>query len=276
MKTTSSQRLAQRFIYTALPCEAKPLVQSFGMTKAVDVHAFAVYWAEDLCLTVTGSGKSAMAAGIAYTQALYKGGSHPVMLNVGIAGHRHQPLGSLLLVDKATDVDSGKSHYPPLVFTPKCQTENLQTSAKPQLDYQTPCLYDMEATAFFETAGRFTLSELAQSLKIVSDNQDQTAEAVTAKQASELIAANCGMIKTMLEQLSEVSARLPVPEDPQVRRLQQEFRLTVSQQHRLKQLLARIRLLTGKPEVAIEPDIADAKALLQRLAQLAEGLPMVL
>jgi len=252
------------------------LVQWFGLKKALDVHPFAVFFGQDLCLAVTGCGKAAMAAGIAYTQALFCAGFNPVMLNVGIAGHCHQPLGTLFLVDKATDIDSGKSHFPPLAFTPKCPTENLQTSSKPQLAYQTPCLYDMEATAFFATACRFTSSELAHSLKVVSDNQDQTAVAVNAKQASALVAANAGMVEATLGQLSGLQAALPVAEDPQWQELSQRYRLTASQQRQVKQLLARVRLLTGGADVAIAPDISQGKALLQWLGRLADGLPMAL
>jgi len=56
----------------------------------------------------------------------------------------------------------------------------------------------MEAMAFFATACRSASSELVQSLKVVSDNQDQTAETVNAKQASELVAAHVDMIKATL------------------------------------------------------------------------------
>ncbi len=52
--------------------------------------------------------------------------------------------------------------------------------------------------AFFATACRSASSELVQSLKVVSDNQDQTAETVNAKQASELVAAHVDMIKATL------------------------------------------------------------------------------
>ncbi len=123
------------FIYTALPCEAKPLVEHFGLKKDVSVRPFAVYLSHDICLTVTGLGKSAMAAGVAYTQALFASVEHPVMLNIGIAGHKDHPLGGLFLIDKIIDVDSQKSYYPSLNVTPPCPTGSIQTSSKPQLNY---------------------------------------------------------------------------------------------------------------------------------------------
>jgi len=54
------------FIYAALPCEAKPLVEHFKLKKDTTIQPFAVYLNQDICLTVTGLGKSAMAAGVAY------------------------------------------------------------------------------------------------------------------------------------------------------------------------------------------------------------------
>ena len=115
------------FIYAALPCEAKPLVEHFGLKKSTSIQPFAVYVKESICLTVTGIGKSAMAAGVAYTQALFSGVEHPVLVNIGIAGHKHHALGSLFLIDKITDFDSMRSYYPPLIFTPPCPTSPIQT-----------------------------------------------------------------------------------------------------------------------------------------------------
>lgn len=96
------------FIYTALPCEAKPLVKHFGLKKNVNIEPFAVFFNQDICLIVTGLGKSAMAAGVAYTQALFASVEHPVIVNIGIAGHKEHAVGSLFLIDKINDVDSQK------------------------------------------------------------------------------------------------------------------------------------------------------------------------
>lgn len=266
----------QVFIYTALPCEAKPIVQSLGLKKAMDVSVYEVFLNSDICLVVTGCGKSAMAAAIAYSQAWFKPRSLPVLLNVGIAGHPAHPLSSVFLIAKALDADSGKSHYPPLVFTPPCPTESLQTAAKPQRDYRLPYLYDMEATAFFETAGRFSSSELAQSLKVVSDNKTQPADTINAKQVSELIAVNISVINDTLAELLAVRARLPVQEPQQFQQLLQYYRLTASQQQQLEHLLRRLQLLTGDSQPAIDPSIANGRDLLRWLENRVGQLPVVL
>jgi len=48
------------FIYTALPCEAKPLIEHYKLKKDLTVHAFAVYLNNDICLVVSGLGKSSL------------------------------------------------------------------------------------------------------------------------------------------------------------------------------------------------------------------------
>ena len=53
-----------------------------------------------------------MSAGIAYTQAIYLSDPNPILLNIGIAGHKENPIGSLYLIDKITDVDSERRYYP--------------------------------------------------------------------------------------------------------------------------------------------------------------------
>ena len=156
------------FIYTALPCEAKLLVAHFSLKKATAIQPFAVYINAKICLTVTGPGKSAMAAGIAYTQALFAAPPHPILLNIGIAGHKDHALGRLFLIDKIIDRDSGRNHYPPLLFKPPCATGSVQTASIPQLAYDQPHLYDMEASAFYETASRFSSGELIQCLNAIT------------------------------------------------------------------------------------------------------------
>jgi len=71
------------------------LVDFFCLKKDMAVTAFALYTNRDICLTVTGCGKAAMAAGIAYSQALFAPVGRPVMLNIGVAGHSVHALGEV-------------------------------------------------------------------------------------------------------------------------------------------------------------------------------------
>ncbi|HEY8035058.1 MAG TPA: hypothetical protein VIF37_05675 [Methylobacter sp.] len=234
----------QIFIYAALPCEAKPLVEHFGLKKATTIQPFAVYLNQDICLTVTGLGKSAMAAGVAYTQALFAETEHPVLLNIGIAGHKDHAVGGLFLIDKITDADNLKSYYPPLVFTPPCPTANIQTVSRPQLNYDRHTLCDMEASAFYETAVRFSTGELIQCLKVISDNESLPAENIQPKQVASLIAAHVETINLLLAELSRLAKLITAPEPKLFEQLTQRYHFTVSEQGQLKNQLSRWAALT--------------------------------
>lgn len=234
----------QIFIYAALPCEAKPLVDHFGLKKATTIQPFAVYLNRDICLTVTGLGKSAMAAGVAYTQALFAGIEHPVLLNIGIAGHKDHAVGGLFLIDKITDADSLKNYYPPLVFTPPCPTANIQTVSKPLLNYAPHTLCDMEASAFYETAVRFSTGELVHCLKIISDNELSPVENVQPKQVEALIAAHITTIEIIVAELNRAAKLITAPQPKLFEQLTQRYHFTVSEQGQLKNQLSRWAILT--------------------------------
>ena len=240
------------FIYTALPCEAKCLVEHFGLKKDVTVQPFTVYLNHDICLTVTGVGKSAMAAGVAYTQALFASVEHPVMLNIGIAGHKYYSLGSLFLIDKIIDVDSQKNYYPSLNVTPPCPTGSIQTSSKPQLNYDQLHLCDMEASAFYETAVRFSSSELILCLKVISDNQISAVENIQPKQVAALIAAHLVTIESLLARAAALAELINTPEPRQFKYLIQRYHFTVNERMQLKNQLSRWNVVTNHQSLEID------------------------
>ncbi|MGR8980478.1 MAG: hypothetical protein ACU84H_10365 [Gammaproteobacteria bacterium] len=238
-------RRYQAFIFTALPCEAKPAVDHFMLRKDTPVKPFSVYANDSICLTVTGIGKCAMAAGVAHTLALFPSTDKPVMLNLGVAGHRDHALGRVFLIDKITDGDSGKNYYPPIVFSPPCSTAAIKTSSTPQLNYDHSDLCDMEASAFYETATRFASAELVQSLKVISDNQASPAEKINPRQASFLIADQLSTIEKILTELSRLSGQITVTEPAGFSELALRYHFTVSERLLLKKQLNRWACLTG-------------------------------
>ena len=255
------------FIYTALPCEAKPLVDHFGLKKELAVQPFAVYLNNDICLTVTGLGKSAMAAGVAYTQALFAKVEYPVMLNIGIAGHKDHAVGDLFLIDKIIDVDSQKNYYPSLIFTPACLTGSIQTSSKPQLDYDPLHLCDMEASAFYETAVRFASSELTLCLKVISDNQLSPVENIQPKQVAALIAAHLATVESLLVRITALAVPVTVPEPSLFKHLIQRYRFTVNEQMQLKNQVSRWNVVTKhQPLEFDESRLHNGKDVLRWLA----------
>jgi nucleoside phosphorylase len=256
------------FIYTALPCEAKPLVDHFKLKKRVDIQPFAVYVQGEICLTVTGLGKSAMAAGVGYTQALFAMSEQPILMNVGIAGHRDYAIGALYAVDKIIDVDSHKNYYPPLIGKVLCPSCAIRTSSSPQLNYDHAELCDMEASAFYETATRFTTGELVHCLKVISDNQSSPANMIQAKQVSLLIADHVATIDALMVQSLALAALIIPPKTPLFEQLIQRYHFTSSAQAQLKAQLARWAVLTDNQSLALdEADLHNSRDVVRWLEQ---------
>lgn len=195
----------QCYFFAALPCEAKPLIHYYKLKKELACTAFTIYRNADITLTVTGIGQSAMAAGVAYTLALYPAARLAILLNIGIAGHRYFELGTVFALEKITHQETGRSYYPQLVSSPPCATHPLITVARPQSDYPSDALYEMEAVAYYETAIRFSSSELIQCIKIISDNTDHPATDIKPAQVSQWITDALPVIEAYRQQLSQLA-----------------------------------------------------------------------
>ncbi len=193
-----------------------------------------------------------MAAGIAYTQALLASVKHPVIFNLGIAGHKNHSLGGLFLIDKIVDVDSQKSWYPSLVITPPCLTGSLQTSSKPQFNYDQSNLCDMEASAFYETAVRFSSSELILCLKVISDNQYSPVENIQPKQVIALIATHLSTIESILAHATALAEMMPTPKSKLFEQLVQRYHFTVSERIQLKSQLSRWSAVTNQQTLELD------------------------
>lgn len=261
------------FIYAALPCEAKPIIEFFRLKKDVAVEAFAIYGRDELCLAVSGVGKAAMAAAVAYTQALYAANTPRVFLNVGIAGHKELDMGGAFLINKINDIDTGKNYYPQVVFKTAYPTMGLQTVSKPVLDYPSLLhLYDMEASAFYETASRFGTGELIHCLKVISDNQITPANNLQPQQVTQLIAEQMPTIENILAELKRLAQLIHFSEPDLLAALLTRYRFTVSEQAQLKNQLNRWQVLSDNQTLPIPDDLPNGSAVLQWLGQQIAGM----
>ncbi len=265
------------FIHTALSCEARPLIDYFRLKKDLSSHPFEVYSHDQICLTITGIGKCAMAAGVAYTQARTGAADKPILLNVGIAGHAEHDLGRAFLAGKIIDADTRKHFYPPMAYAPPCAVETLRTASRPQLNYTEPHLYDMEASAFYETAIRFSTGELIQTLKVVSDNRLTPAQNIQSRQVTELIAAQLPVLKSLLAELRGLQGSIAAAEPMQFEVFVQRFRLTANERQQLRNQLLRWECLTGGKRLDIDQaSCKNGKEMLVWLARQIDSLQYVL
>jgi adenosylhomocysteine nucleosidase len=269
--------LIKRFIFTALPCEAKPLVAHLKLKKECQSHPFALYANQDTALAVSGCGKVAMAAAVAYSMAYFNAAEQPILLNVGIAGHQTQAVGSLFAAHKICDVDSGRNYYPQLQSPLPCATLAINTVSQPNRLYSGNGLYDMEASGFYEIACRFSCAELIQAFKVVSDNQDCSLDAINEKFVSELIGTQVLAIVEGLDNLETTANYLPSVILDDYQHALERWHFTVNAQLQLKGLLQRWQVLSNHcvldfDEVALK----DSKAVFNWLENKIACLPFAL
>ena len=261
------------FIFIALACEAKPLIQKYALKKLPQPHPFELYSNGEKVVIITGVGKVAMAGAVAYSLAVFQHPQNPVLMNLGIAGHQNKPLGSMYLADKIIDVENRKKKfYPQFVGEFSVPSTNLKTLSKPQTEYNVDGLYDMEGVAFFEMAIKFSSSELIHCLKVISDNQHQPADTINAKRVSVWINQQLANIDIIVEQLMMLRGGITETQPRLYQTLIERYHFTITSQIKLKALLQRWDVLTDTAPLDIKHSkFSSAKQLLSWLEQQIEN-----
>lgn len=259
------------FLVAALPSEAKPLVEFFGLRLADSGSPFRVYGGNGLTLIVSGVGRAASAAATAYAFARAGEPRGRAWINVGIAGHRDAEIGSCWLATKIREPSSDRSWYPGLAFSAGIPGAEVVTVDRPEGLFERAALYDMEASAFFATASRFSPVELIQVFKVVSDNRDQPARGLDAAKVSRLIAERTEELAGLVRRIGELEADLTgrSVESPDLAPWLGERHFTFSQRRQLGELLRRLEVLEGEPVEACAAALGapDARALLRSLEE---------
>ncbi len=267
------QNPAKVFLFAALPCEAKPLIAHFALKKEPLFSEFAIYRNCDYSLTVTGPGKAAMAAAVAYTLALIDKQQSPVILNIGIAGHQCGSLGDVFITEKITDADSGKNFYPQLIYSAPCPTATCCTVAKPHEQYQQGFLYDMEASAFYETAARFTSGELIQCIKVISDNELAPTSDIKPEQVSRWLAQSIRILETLIEEMVALTQAVDYEDCELYETLIRTWHFSVSERVKLKKLLQRRSVLINGEQPELDATkLKNGKAVLSSLEEELDSI----
>ena len=252
--------IAMLCLVVALRAEARPLIAHYKL-QAMDGHPYRLYGCEHVRLVISGIGKVASAAAVAYQRAIL-GNTSAAWLNIGIAGHHSKAVGSALLVHKIIDVGNGETFYPMFTAPPACPTTLLHTVEKPDMDYSTDCAYDMEASGFFATAHHFASRELVHALKIISDNPHSPIENGDLKKSGDLIAAQLAIIDQSVVTLQELSHGLTSlqADPPALGEIGERWHFSATQRHLLRDLLQRWQVLMPNCEVLDDQLLALQKS----------------
>ena len=257
-------------LVVALAAEARPLLASHRL-QGVSGHPYRICAGEQTHLIVSGIGKMAAAAATAYLRALI-GDTPAAWLNIGIAGHGSQAVGTPLLAHKVVDVASGKPFYPTFTAPPPCRTTLLHT-----VDRAQPAVgdtaYDMEASGFCEAAQHFATSERIHCLKVVSDNPQSPYQTLNAEKIEALIESQLDTVAQIGEHLRALSQQLHAlhADPPGLAELTTRWQFTATQQHQLRGLLVRWQTLAPATP-AVNDDLLALQSRDEVLAHLKQQL----
>ena len=195
-------------------------------------------------------------------------------MNVGPAGHGSAKIGQIFQVAKFTDKQTEFSGYPPQIFSTSLPKTKLVASVdNPSSEYQAETAYDMEASAFFETAQRFSTNELVQSIKIISDNPQNQYLILDKSQVRSLIQPSLKLIESLTEEMIVCSDEItePVENEKIFSEIAQVHHFSETQHYQLKKAIYHARIL-GMPLNNILQIANESKSPKSLLSDLNKAL----
>ena len=228
-------------LLVAHPPEAKPLLRQFNL-RQLSNSPHPLYANDDgVTLAISGNGARAMSMACAHLAGWQmERGVAPAWLNIGIAGHGTEAVGTGLVVNKIHDRDAGKTCYPTPVLTGFPVTE-LLTVSQIERAYEQDTAYDMEGAAFWEAASRYGELDLVQLFKIVSDNPQQHVDHFDIEAIPALFMAQeqqiAALVHTLQRQASQYLEAHALPED--FDRLIGRIHFSATQRSQLRKLFYR-------------------------------------
>ncbi|MFT6408724.1 MAG: hypothetical protein ACJAQ6_002144 [Arenicella sp.] len=238
-------------IMIALNCEAKPWVDFYGLKKSLD-RPFGVYAKPglDIEIVITGIGASCMSTAVGWV-AGRTGQRKRVWLNLGIAGHLDRLIGEPVRVYSYIDGIDLRQNYSPLVAKWGGDSDALMSVNAPTSSYPDAAMVDMEGLAFYRSASMFSSPELVASIKVISDNQENSVERLNASKITQLMQPQVAIVNRFTDKLLalvDLAAGATI-DMPLV-----DTRRTHSQQQQLNRLLERAAAL-GLNQAVLELEL---------------------
>lgn len=263
----------------ALAAEARPLIDALKLKRVLD-KPWQYYSNGVDHLVLTGIGQLNAAAACAWLIGRFPEFDREPWINVGIAGHATEEIGSLLLVERLRYTRGDL--FPALHSRTKLPGSALTTVDAPSTDYPPACLIDMEGIGFYVTTVRFAPLELVHLLKIVSDNPTSDLHTLDKATVTGLIGQNQQEILDFSASLSKLACSLPEGKPSGLAQCMQEYeqkwRFSHNQKLQLEKLLSRHAALTGDLWEASNYTAAlrDSKQVLAMLEAKIVQLPVLM
>lgn len=196
------------YLFTAMYSEAHLLIRQYELKKETDQTHFQVFSNEsrNMRLIITGTGMIAAAAAVSVVCTKYPPQDYDFLINIGICAGRSSQR-EPFLCNKITEQTTGKTFYPDMLYRHPFFEAQIITGAKPfqKEDLKQSreiCLYDMEASAIYQSGSYFFGPHQMFFLKLISDSGNF--EHVAPKQIQSQIAANSNKLAAFLEQLNQI------------------------------------------------------------------------
>lgn len=260
-------------IVVALHCEAKGLIEQWGLKRVTD-HAlpFPLFASPDktIHLIISGVGKVRAAAATTFVSLWTKSTRHCAFLNVGIAGSSQFAYGEAVLAHKIIEQSTQRCWYPFIAPFKDKKQGVLITHDVPQCIYPALGLLDMEGAAFFQIATQYVTQEQVYCVKIISDNHAQHQQQINPLRAQELVANNLMFITEIKEYLLRFiqDEYLLTAESPYLSKLTSTWHFTHYQNLQLKDLLRRWQCyFKAQNPVLVVQNETSANAVLIKLRE---------
>ncbi len=228
-------------IIAALNCEAKPWIDFYGLKKTTD-KPFSFYSKEgvNIEIVITGIGSLAMSTAVGWVAGSVDSTIRRVWLNIGIAGHERRSIGEIVRVHAYIDGADLRHYYSPLIAKWVGDSDALMSVNAPTSDYPDGAMVDMEGVAFYLAASLFSSGELIESVKVISDNQQNSVEGLNASKITQLMQPHVSQLNQFTDNLLALGSSNHL--EPIELELS-DVRATHSQRQQLKRLLEKASAL---------------------------------
>lgn len=240
------------YFVIALPAEATPVVKHWRLKKSNRQHPFTLFVRDELRLVISGIGKANSAAATAWLAGINSSYRQrdSIWVNLGIAGHRTLPTGTMVTASRIHDASTNQSWYPTLIKNSLAKT-CIQTVDQAAFQYKNDYTLEMEASGFYPTALRISTSELTQCFKVISDNQNNYASDITPEFTRSIIGDSLPVLEKQLEILKALTLEAEIVDSTDIESsFHRKWKFSETQKNRLQRLLHRQFAIYGHYEGA--------------------------
>ncbi len=239
------------YIFTALFCEAEPLIDKYDM-KPDGGYPFGGFVSPDgrIRIILTGVGKTGAAAAVSYSCEKYGIGANDFVINIGTSAGGAARHGAYL-INKVTDKDTGRTYYPDMLYNTGLRESAVTTlsgiAGQDLTSSDDDMLWEMEASGFCDAARLFMPPHKVQLIKAVSDGGAENGEELTEEI----------LVTTVRDSLDDITSAIEVfmgigeeeqPEMPDVREYAEDLKCSETMRQDLIKLFVYCRNSGREPE----------------------------